>query len=319
MTSTFTANLNLQLQGTGDNSGTWGSILNANVISLVDQALGSTYAANVAGSSDVTLSTANAGNLIHNLTGVLTGNINYIFPAAAGRFLIIKNGTSGAFSVTVKPSGGTGVVVTQGATQFIYIDSSNTTAYQPVSAAGIGALVAANNLSDLANASTARTNLGLGSAAVLASSAVAQTANNLSDLNSASTARTNLGLGTAATQSTGTFLQVANNLSDLGTLATALTNLGFSTTLSTQYSVTIPGGLIIKAGVISSIAPAGTNSPTFDVAFPTECKGAVAMPTAPGSSGGASMAVTAYSTTGITVANNINATSNNIPWLAWGK
>ena len=74
----------------------------------------------------------------------------------------------------------------------------------------------ANNLSDLASASTARTNLGLGTAAThaatdfdasgaaaAAQAASLQISSNLSDLASASTARTNLGLGTMATQNTG--------------------------------------------------------------------------------------------------------------------
>jgi hypothetical protein len=65
-------------------------------------------------------------------------------------------------------------------------------------------LLATNNLSDLSNAATARTNLGLGTAATSAATAFAQTANNLSDLASASTARTNLGLGGAATENVGT-------------------------------------------------------------------------------------------------------------------
>jgi hypothetical protein len=57
-------------------------------------------------------------------------------------------------------------------------------------------LIRANNLSDLTSAATARTNLGLGSAAVQPAASFLQTANNLSDLTSTATARTNLGLGT---------------------------------------------------------------------------------------------------------------------------
>lgn len=88
-------------------------------------------------------------------------------------------------------------------------------------------MLSTNNLSDVSNAGTSRTNLGLGTAATKASGDFAQVANNLSDV-TASTARTNLGLGTAAVQNVGAFAQVANNLSDV-TASTARTNLGLGT------------------------------------------------------------------------------------------
>lgn len=72
-------------------------------------------------------------------------------------------------------------------------------------AAAAAALQAANNLSDLASAITARSNLGLGTAATQAATAFSQVANNLSDLANAGTARGNLGLGSAAVASTSDF------------------------------------------------------------------------------------------------------------------
>jgi hypothetical protein len=66
-----------------------------------------------------------------------------------------------------------------------------------LTAAG-GALLSANNLSDVASTSTSRTNLGV--TATGQDTTYLYRANNLSDLSSVSTARTNLGLGTMATQ-----------------------------------------------------------------------------------------------------------------------
>ncbi len=106
-------------------------------------------------------------------------------------------------------------------------------------------LQVAENLADLANVVTARSNLGLGTAAVENVSAFLQPANNLSDVSNAATARTNLGLGSAAVQNTGFFLQSASNLSDVGSASASRTNLGLGT-IATQdaNAVNITGGII---------------------------------------------------------------------------
>jgi hypothetical protein len=79
---------------------------------------------NVAGSSNVTLTANQARANIINLTGLLTGDINIIFPATTGLWTI-ENSTTGAHTITAKTLSGTGVLITQSTAQVIYGDGTN--------------------------------------------------------------------------------------------------------------------------------------------------------------------------------------------------
>jgi hypothetical protein len=78
----------------------------------------------VAGSSNVTLTQAQYAAAIINLTGAITANIQVIVPTASNAW-IVSNNTSGAFTVTVKTSAGTGIAVTQGKSIDLYCDGTN--------------------------------------------------------------------------------------------------------------------------------------------------------------------------------------------------
>ena len=83
-----------------------------------------------------------------------------------------------------------------------------------------------NNLSDLTNATAARTNLGLTSTATTDLTSFLLKADSLAGIGNPAAARTNLGLGSAATLPSTDFLLKSSNLSDLTDKPTARSNLG---------------------------------------------------------------------------------------------
>lgn len=146
---------------------------------------------------------------------------------------------------------------TYGTTRYATISETETgtvddKAVTPLKAATIY-LKKSGNLSGLGNVATARSNLGLGSAATQADTAFLKTANNLSDLADFAMARSNLGLTSTATQPETYFLRTAQNLADLANVSTARNNLGL-----TALATTNPTSVMFKADNLSGLGDVAT-------------------------------------------------------------
>ena len=121
MASTYSDRLKLELMETGANANTWGNNTNTNLETL--DAFNAGYLSkSVAGSANVTLTsnnadpTAESSNKVIEFTGTLTGDITVFIPAVENNYIFFNN-TSGAFTLTVAPTGhgANGSVITQGA------------------------------------------------------------------------------------------------------------------------------------------------------------------------------------------------------------
>lgn len=131
MPSQFTSRLGLEEQATGGNSGTWGANLNDNCISLIDDAIAGLTSVSLA-SGNVTLTKSNgtpdqSRAAILYLHGVLGANVDVVVPSVTKTY-IVDNRTTGAFTVTVKTAGGTGVATAQGAARQLYVTGTSVVA-----------------------------------------------------------------------------------------------------------------------------------------------------------------------------------------------
>ena len=113
MASTYTP-LGIEKMATGENAGTWGTKTNAN-LDLAEQLLGGYKAVSIAGGAQTTALTVADGALtgtaqarMIEFTGSITGNQIVTIPLDVENFYIIKNTTSGSYTVQFKYVSGSG-------------------------------------------------------------------------------------------------------------------------------------------------------------------------------------------------------------------
>ena len=120
MASTFTP-LGIELQATGENAGTWGTKTNTN-LQLIEQIAGgfTTQALTSGGTVALTISDSGtgdvAGHRMIDFTGSLSGNAVVTIPLAVQTFYILRNSSSGAYTVQFKYASGSGSSFTFSAT-----------------------------------------------------------------------------------------------------------------------------------------------------------------------------------------------------------
>jgi hypothetical protein len=166
MASTYTLNTGIELIANGEQSGTWGTTTNVN-LEIIDRLTNGVGAITLSGTThtltttDGTLSDGQFKVLVFGGSPSGTNTVT-ISPNDQDKQYFILN-SSGQSVVLTQGSGGN-VTIANGKSAIVFADGGGAgAAVTDLTATFVpaGALLAANNLSDVANAGTSRTNLGV--------------------------------------------------------------------------------------------------------------------------------------------------------------
>ena len=110
MANSTSASLKLTVQATGENSGTWGTFTNTNLL-ILEQAIGGYASLGITAAATLTFSNgvlSDGKNQVLKLTGTISGNKNVVIPDGIEKTYLVENATTGAHTVTFKTSSGSG-------------------------------------------------------------------------------------------------------------------------------------------------------------------------------------------------------------------
>ena len=166
MATTYSSNLAIALQGTGDNPGTWGTVTNGNLGTVLEEAIVGRATVTFPSDANYAITMANgpatspARCLYLNVTS--TGNLSAVRTLTVPNIqktYIIKNATSAsvspayAITITKAGGGGTSVTVPNGSTMLLYVDTTDGVSQQ-FSELASGTTVGGSAIVDLASSQT---------------------------------------------------------------------------------------------------------------------------------------------------------------------
>jgi microcystin-dependent protein len=257
MASSYSTSLKLELIGSGDQSGTWGTTTNTNLGTLLEQAITGVQAITMT-NANYTLSSYNgASDEARNAVLVVSGTnsaIRQIICPLVNKTYIVTNSTTGGYAITIGASSGSLVTIPNGVTAQVYCNGTNFYSSQTGSAGDftVNGTLNATGLTDTGNMSVGGT-LGVTGATSLTTGSIS-------------------GIMTAPTAAAGT------NTTQLATTAFVLSNGAPTGGLIMWGTGTAPSGWLLCDGtavnrttysalfaVIGTTFGVGDGSTTFNV------------------------------------------------------